>query len=354
MKFLYYKIERVLHAKLSKLVMTDITFFEDSAQFNVLGRSKVAGSSTKQMRHVIPYSFVSKLIEHLIVEPNSPQDAFANLVDILPIFTHTQQGFALTSEDLDSSPFKACSTPIKAAANRAMKGGGSITYLLSPGQAGAIGTPSKQAIASEKFQKENLTYIKAAMSEVYQIISSCDSNTAIIASEILSRFIFTISNQSQHVSFAKEGNTAPYEIRLYESPAEARRGKKDYTIVTARELKEMHIEEITKCIRIVNCEGARVKAAPKALSKLNSLINHYNVHKELNVDLIETYNKNNFELKLANHSNALLSYNKSIPTKGILFQKLETIISKHVAKILYSVFDLTALETYILRPMALT
>ena len=330
--------------------MTDITFFEDTAQFNVLGRTKVQGSSSKQMRHVIPYSFISKLIEHIIVTSLSPQESFSSLIDILPIFVHAQKGFALTAEDLASPPFKAHSSPIKASANRLMKTGGKITYLLSPGQKKLIGSPSKQQIAERDFPQQNLEYIKSKMQELSEIIGSCDSNTAIIASELLSRFIFSISNQSDNISFAKEGNTAPYEIRLYETIEAAAAAKKDYEVVTAKELKEMKVSNITKCIRLVNNEGARVKAAPKALDNLNKIIDHYVMHNELSVNLIKHYNKTNFKLKLANSSELLPDYNNNIPTSAISVQLIKAAISKHLAKILYNVFDLTALEQDILIP----
>lgn len=344
------QLERTLHAKLSHSVMTDITFFEDTAQFNVLGRTKVQGSSSKQMRHVIPYSFISKVIEHIVTTSLSPQESFSGLIDVLPIFVHAQKGFALTAEHLASSPFKALSSPIRASANRSMEIGGTTMYLLSPGQKKLLGTPSKQQIAAKGFPQQNLEYIKSEMQTFSEIIGSCDSNTAIIASELLSRFIFSISNQSDNISFAKEGNTASYEIRLYKTKKAAAAAKKDYEVVTAKELKEMKVNSITKCIRLVNNEGARVKAAPKSLDNLNKIIDHYVMHNELNVNLIKNYNKTNFKLKLANSSELLPGYNNDIPTSAISAQLIKTAISKHVAKILYNVLDLTALEQDILIP----
>ena len=327
-------LKDTLHTTLSKLVLTDITFFEEGGTFNVLGRPKVDGSSTKQMRHILPYSFVSKLIEHVVEKSISSHKTFTALANILPIFIQNQKGFAISSEDQPSSKMVG-------SANRAMKTEDTITYLLSPKKAKFFKNKSTKEAAEDNFYKHNLQYIKTALHEFCNTIKEQDSNTAIMASEILSRFIFSIFNQAKNTAFATEGNTAPYEIRLYGSPEEALAGKKeDYEVVTVRELKEKSAKDITKCIRLANSEGARVKAIPKALSALDDIIQTYQIKAKFDSNLIQEYNsKYNFTLKLANYETNLSLYNKSIDSKNI-----NELVEHHIAKLLYSVFDLTALE----------
>ncbi|KAI9919972.1 hypothetical protein PsorP6_015810 [Peronosclerospora sorghi] len=44
-----------------------------------------------------------------------------------------------------------------------------------------------------------------------------------------------------------------------------------------RELKHYDPNTISKCIRIVNCEGVKIKETPKALKILNDIVEEFNL-----------------------------------------------------------------------------
>lgn len=61
-------LEGIFDTKLDHDILTDVLINEknNSIAFNAVGRAKVIGSSKSQMRHVIPYKFIEKLIENKI------------------------------------------------------------------------------------------------------------------------------------------------------------------------------------------------------------------------------------------------------------------------------------------------
>ena len=64
--------------------------------------------------------------------------------------------------------------------------------------------------------------------------------------ETMAPFLFVLFNSADNVAFAKEGNTAKHEIRLYNTPEDAKKSAKDYEVITARELKQMDFSKVNK------------------------------------------------------------------------------------------------------------
>lgn len=345
-------LESILHVDLSNLILTDITFNGNVGTFTVVGRPQISGSSKKQLSHVIPYSFVKNLIEEVISKSHSPKELLSTLTNCLLIFAKKQQGYAIKSSDLQTTPYKSISSQVKKMSNRKISLQDEDIYLASPSKKSIFTTPTKKSKAKKDFSLYNIAYIKAGMKKFSEAIS--DHNTATMAAEALARFIFIIFNKSPYAAFHPIGNTANFELRLYDSSDDALQGNKNYEIVTARELEELfkaseknlEIAPLDLRIRAVNCEGSRVKETPKALQNLDSIIAHQYLFDECNEELIDKYNINyNFTLKLPNYKGDISAYNSPIT-----YESYKNQIPFHIAKLLYMVFGLQALENTVFVP----
>jgi len=305
--------ESILHVDLSDLVLTDITFKEEHGKLTVVGRPKVDGSATKQMRHVIPYSFVEHLIQSEINISTCPQEALKLLSKTILVFAKAQKGYAVSANDLETKPYNDI-LELPKIANRSISNNGNTVFLASPIKGGALKwTPVKRAKAETDFSIFNIKFIQQALDKFNHALESSDEYILNIASEALSRFIFIIFNKSKYAVFAKEGNTVSYELRLYKSEDSAFKAGKDYEVMTARELQSMNHDTINKCIRIVDCEGSKIRDIPKALKIINDIIFKYNMLLECDSASIATYNsKYNYQLKLSNADITIPEYNQEL------------------------------------------
>lgn len=202
-------------------------------------------------------------------------------------------------------------------------------------------------LAKKEYPVHNKTFISKAMELFAEAINETDENTATIACEALARFIFIVCSKGQNVSFANAGNTLRYEIRLYDDPEDAREANDNYSVVKSREVKHYDPNTISKCIRIVNCEGIKIKETPKALKILNDIIEEFNLFDEENDNLLKTYNsKHNTAIILSNYEEDISIYNAELTAKNYISD-----LCYHVAKQLYIVFDLKALEDIVFVPV---
>jgi hypothetical protein len=341
-------LEDAFHIKLSYKILTDINFDESIAQFTYIGRPDTGASKAQQMRHVIPFSFVKQLISGMIEDAKHPGEILDKLLIPSLAFTKMQKGFALTSSQLESEEYADIRQHAADQHNRSLARAEEQTYLFSPPKAAMFHTPNRKAQAEKDFSIAHTQYVKEALETLLEQVEK-DSNTNIIASEILTRLMFTIFNSSENTCFAEEGNTLIYEIRLYEDVDSATNqpNKADYDIITARELQVMiEKRQVTKDslngrIRIVDCEGSKVREINKALKAINKIC----ASQEDNSDDIKTYNeKYNYQLKLSN-CDITHNYNKAITNTDY-----STSSSYHIAKLLYGSFDLKALEDIVFAP----
>ncbi|MDP5083349.1 MAG: hypothetical protein NWP61_03810 [Rickettsiaceae bacterium] len=332
--------------KLSDLVLTDITFKNEHGKLTVVGRPQVEGSATKQMRHIIPYSFVKMLIQSQITDSTCPQEVFTLLSKTILLFANSQNGYAVSSKNLEAESYNDIAE-LRDISNRSMSSDDGTIFLASPTKADALKwTPKKLAKAKVDFSIFNTKFIKEALDKFGQALKHSDDNTFNIAAEALARFIFIIFNKNVHSAFAKEGNTANYELRLYPSNDSALKAGNDYKVVKARELKAMAPMAINECLRIVECEGSKVKETPKALKSIDNIILNYNMFAEINVELLDLYNrKYNYQLNLANYDTDISKYNQALTKLNYT-----TLVPYHLAKLLYVVFDLKALEKIVVVP----
>lgn len=340
-------LESVLHLDLQNSLLTDIVFSEEGGSLTVVGRTKLDGTS-KQLNHVIPVSFIKNLIDITIKSSFSPKLALNFLSKQLVLLSQNQTGFAITSKQLERDEYSEIVQVVPNVYDRQLRTSLDNVFLFSPGKKSKLfKTPTKQKIAKKLYPIHNKAFISKAMELFSEAISSTDENTATIACEALARFMFITCSKGKNISFASTGNTLHYEIRLYEDPNEAKVASDNYVVVKSRELTNLEPEEISKCIRIVNCEGSKIKETPKALDALNNIVEWFNIFDEISAELFKTYNsKYNSVIALSNSASDISDYNDSLTEENY-----DSIIYHHVAKLLYLAFDLKALENIVFAPV---
>ncbi len=374
---IYEFLERTLHIKLSKHFLTDVTISTSGTdnELIVVGRPQIDGTS-KQHRHVIPFSFITKLIESAVQKATTPKELLNLLKDKIKVFIYNQKGFAIKSSDLATPDYVEIAARMEEsdAADRCLtfKSPGTpdaeTVLLASPGKADRLfTTPTKKDKAAAEYGSYNLSYVEAALSKLSDAI--LDPNTATIATQALSRFIFILFNKSPYTCFAEEGHSQNFEIRLYESETAAANPSKnlcrvltpielahhlatisgtDYSTITPEELISVNHWHLDKCIRIVNCEGNKIRLIPDALKILNDIVIHYNLLEQYDARLIAEYNdEKNFELKLLNHIGEPLIYNANLVNNELI----QNNIAAQIAKLLYLAFDLKAPEKLVYYPV---
>lgn len=333
-------LEEAFHSQSSNKVLTDINFTQPgSASFIALGRPKTEHGK-KQLRHVIPFSFVKNLISGMIEHSLSANEALKKLIPVGLVFAKMQTGFALSSKQLEAAEYSAIRERADGKHFRSTTDGKTTTFFLSPSKESVFPTPGKKALAAKAFSVAHTSYVKKVLEDILQEIEH-DPNTNIITSEILTRLILGIFNSAKNTCFAPEGNSSIKEIRVYDNPEECSKAGKDYEVFTARELQtrlETEPEDLNNCIRIVNCEGARVREIAKAIKLLDQIYSD-SINLAARKKLISEYRQYNYPLKLANCETPE-EYNAEISYKENYHQAAIT----HLAKLLYSSFDLKALE----------
>ena len=74
----------------------------------------------------------------------------------------------------------------------------------------------------------------------------------------------------------------------------------NYSTTTPELLISENHWRLDKCIRIVNCEGYKIRLIPDALKILDEIVIKYNLFDRYEASLITEYNdEKNFELKLS-------------------------------------------------------
>lgn len=339
-------LESILHLDLQNSLLTDIVFSEEGSSFTVVGRTKLDGTS-KQLNHIIPVSFIKNLIDITIKNSKNPKLALKLLSQQLIVLAQSQEGFSITSEQLEKQEYSKIAKIAPSIFDRQITANSFNTMLFSPGKQSLLfKTPTKHKIAKKLYPLHNKIFISKAMELFAEALSSSDENTATIACEALARFIFIVCSKGKNISFASEGNTLHYEIRLYDDADDASQGNDKYSVVKSRELVDLDSDIISGCIRIVNCEGIRIKEIPKALSILNEIIKWHNLFEETTDDLLEKYNiQYNSIITLSNSTEDISPYNAKLTEKNYT-----TILYHHIAKQLYLAFDLKALEDVVFVP----
>lgn len=333
----------VLHVDIQNSILTDIVFSEGGGELTVVGRASIDGSS-KQMNHIIPVLFIKNIINTAVIESNSPFDVMKLLSDKIIVLARNQKGFAISSEKLETPEYSKIAEASEGIHDRSLSTQEGTVYFFSPGKQALLFTsPGKQSKAREEYSLHNAEFLNRAMELFAEAIN--DHNTATIACEALSRFIFIMCSKGENISFAKEGNTLPYEIRAYNDD-DAMNDLNNYRVLQPRELVGADPEIVGGCIRIVNCEGARIKSIPKALKTLDNIIFKFNMFENVNIETITNYNNNHNNLiNLANYEGDISLYNTPVSVENY-----KIALCHHIAKQLYLAFDLKALEDIVFVP----
>lgn len=331
-------LKGAIHYKLPNTLLADIT----GSSLTVVGRAKIPGTKN-QLCHIIPVVFIKEMVETVIKETAQNQELLEKLSLILTTAAKSQSGFAVSSSNFELVEYNNIASKIESCANRVLNLEKENIFLVSPSkQKTLFSTPKKMQKAANEFQEYNSRFIKLALSKLSELVQ--DDNTALIVSELLTRYIFSLPNSGKNTVFAPEGNTARYEIRLYEYQEDAENGNKDYEIFTAQELKKMPREFLSKYIRIVDSEGANIKSYVKALTQLKNILISLDDQSLFTDDCKLTYD--NKPIKLANYEGDLSEYNNYI----IINECVQNQVSFHIAKNLYQAFDLKALENLVFVP----
>lgn len=336
-------LEKILAQSLVPNVLTDILLStETENKFASVGRPPVEGSSKKQMRHVIPYTLTKELIDLIVSKAPSATNLLDGLMKSIVEFLH-HDGLCLTESALMVTPLKKVKDTVVQSSKRVLQTDQDNYYLLDHAIE-SLFTPNTKKQASLDYKQKQAEFVTIALNTLKTAI--LDNNTKLLASEALTRFMFTLFNKKAHAAFPEEGNTLNYEIRLYESALEAKKGGKGFEVMTSWEIAEK-LEQagsstaLNGRIRIVDNEGFKVKESIKALSLLDTIIKKYNAKVDNSNDLGNYNLKYNFKLKLTNSAPQLTlkPYNTTLTVEN-----LKTTTHYHIAKILYRIFDFKPLE----------
>ncbi|MFU7502958.1 MAG: hypothetical protein ACE1S7_06115 [Candidatus Tisiphia sp.] len=367
--YVYKFLEHLFKINMSQDALVDIIINEDinDNQILIVGRPKLLGSSTKQMRHVTPYTFIEKAIKERITTTDKPKGYKSYINDILetvkPIIK-SKDGICLTTEQYlklvanstlqieEQETFKFSTTSRE---YYLIYDENIITQFINCNDFSQNEKDKAKTDFSSKFSKYTTYGIRYLIEE---ILDPKDINTITMTCEGIARIILTLFNQDKYAAFPEEGNSLLEEIRVYKNKDVAKKAvtlkleQQKYIIKTHAEITKGLFPEIKKkydeCIRIVNNEGAIVKRAAKALDIINSLVSS----KQDTDDLTEEtrkqqdqYNtKYDFSIKIGSVNLPNSKYN----TKIDFDNNLHDIFQFHVAKHLYSVFDFKPLETKVL------
>jgi len=356
---IYNFLATVLKTDVSSNVLVDVELGKaDDHQLIILGRPPVLGSSTKQMRHVTPYSFVEHVIKSRINNADSKTVMLKDLAEPIKLFTYSQKGICLLESQYQKFKDSIKSTTddffyIKMATAR------NIYYFIDQAE---IPLEWKTTTILNSIDKENAKssyvpklqkFVNYAINHLQEAIQ--DENTIGIACEALARFILTLFNQKLYTAFPEEGNTLPYEIRLYKSEQDAKAPKgKEWVALTHAEIETKsrnatEYMQLSKKLRIVNNEGSTVTKTIKSLGAIEEIIEQYNALLSTDAAIKEYNTKYNSILKILSipvfPKTEYDKYNKTLTKSNIT-----SLCHYHIAKHLYFVFDFKSLEEKVFVP----
>ncbi|HJD63433.1 hypothetical protein [Candidatus Tisiphia endosymbiont of Nedyus quadrimaculatus] len=368
---LYTFIENLFKMDMSQDVLVDIVINDDLTnpcdnRTTIVGRPKVLGSATKQMRHVTPYSFIEAAIKAKIEITEKSHGYYSyidSIVENIKPLIKSKKGICLTADQYS-----------KLVSNITLQGKKSEIFKLSTTSNEYYLISHNKLIEQFKncndFPQDEKDKAETDFSTKFEkyitygieyltgkILDSEDINTITIVCEGIARIILTLFNQDKYAAFPEEGNSMLGEIRIYKDKDAANKPlKQKYEVFSHQEItKEISTLPIKTAIarydlhiRIVDNEGPTVKRVAKVLKIINSLVSSKIFDKE-NVEDIKyqkEYNeKYNFTVNDPNLT-CRDKYNEDIDIKNNLMD----IFQYHVAKHLYSVFDFKPLEKNILAP----
>lgn len=319
--------ENLFKTSISENALADISINKN--KIKIVGRPKL-NNSNKQMRHIIPYSFIENMIKLQVIAKEDFKDLLNIFAENMKLFIYDSEGICLTNDEYNYlKTFNNIKYDYKL--EKENNNNESI-YLIEPKNE-SIDTIKKHIIINDKhkilYREKKQKFIKYLIKYITKEINNI--NTLNMISEIVARFILTLFNLKKHMSFPEEGNTLNYEIRI-ENDKDVKSVSHFYISKNIDYLKDNN----NIIIRIVNNEGYIVKRTSKALKLLNDIIGN-NYTGLFDKKLINNYNnKFNSEIYIDDFE-CLETFNKNITED--MFN-----LEYHIAKHLYFVFDYKKLE----------
>lgn len=370
---IYKFLENLFKINMSQDTLVDIIISDDENdnQIIIVGRSKMLGSATKQMRHVTPYSFIEKAIKEAITATEAGADYISyikNIVETIKPLIKSKDGICLTSdqysklrsnitlqsEDREEFTFSTISREQK-------KNDYHLIYnellIREFNNSDNFSTDEKKE-AANGFQIKFEKYINHGINYLTEkILDPRDANTITITCEGIARIILTLFNQDKYAAFPEEGNSLLEEIRLYNTQDDAKEaGKLPLHKQKQQKLFEVkYHNEITQeindnkqydlRIRIVDNEGSNTKKTAEALYIINSLVSSklYGSYTKEDSQYQQYNNQYNYIVRIKDIDTNI--YNQQIDNDN-----LANIFHYHAAKHLYTVFDFKPLELNVLAP----
>lgn len=358
--YAYKFLKELLETDISPDVLVDIMVdSKDDTKITIVGRPKVLGSSTRQMRHVISYSSVKDAIKSAVKvkERGGYMSYVENMVEqvMIPLIM-SKEGVCLTDKqysDLKKSKVIPDEHDELKLTTETKKGQRNKYHLMCDKE--IIETIKNKKVFREGEMRKARTdfnarlrkYINHGVDYLTDGLAEEDINTITMMCEGIARIILTMFNQDKYAAFPEEGNTLSEEIRLYKSQDDAKQPKADiFDVLLHDEITQEIVGGYNLRIRIVNNEGYIVKRTAHALSTLNSLLNvtSYNFDVQEAQKYLNYYN-NRYDFAIRTHDQDLNNYNQKIGEDN-----LNNALYYHVAKHLYAVFDFKPLEASVLAP----
>lgn len=324
-------LQHIVGAYMSSKSLIDINLNLENTKFSIsiVGRPEVTGSSTKQMRHVSPFSFSTSIISTVIEQAGiNAATLFEYLKVSLMSFIRYDHGVCIEEEYYTKLCDELGHKPDVYILQTTSK-----KYYLLDEKNSVLYLDRIDYNPSSQYKQKKEKFVKHALDLLQTKLSNNDDdNTFIIASEAIARLIMTLYNTKPYAAFPDEGNSISEEIRVYDSIGDAKnpqKAKKPPTVFTQKQFCEIPTEklkEYDKRIRLVDNEGYVIRTVLEALKLLDDIARK----KDLNLDYQEQ----------------LGQYNKKIKALSIfpLIDINNESLGQHVAENLYRAFDFKPLE----------
>lgn len=319
--------ENLFGIKFSESLLIDISMEEN--KFNRIGRPKL-NKGNKQMRHVIPISFIDNMIQSYIINKEDYKDLLNALAENIQLFIYENEGICLHEKDYNK--IKNIDNNIKYNYKLRNKINNEHIYIIEPGNVYLF---KKYMLINEEhkrlYKEKKTNFIKYVIKQITKEIENMHAVKNITNLFVI--FIYILFNTRENISFPEEGNTLNYKIRLEEI------NNKNYQIVSnlyiEKNIDNLKYNDNIK-IRIVNNEGSVVRTTNLALNCLNDILGN-SITGLIDDKTMKNYNKKyNNDIFIDNN-------NLEIFNKCLNLENLDN-IKYHIAKHLYFVFDYKKLE----------
>lgn len=326
-----------------------------------VARPKVTMSYTQQGRHVVPYAFMEWALQSILTNMPENTDServmeyiVSSLLKLLFVMIRERDGAAIPSSVIKDD--KALQE-VLAYSSKVIKDEGQMTFLVSPSKK-TVKLKKLSEVSQQNYNEEFKLFTHSIINKLMES-SKGQSNARTIIIEDLVAQVLIEYNKALGTTYPKEGNSRPFEIRLYPNKKSATDKSENYSLVSIQEIKaRLDLgEDLNGKIRLVNCQGPDIVRSKKIFTMLSEMLSciafgemfgqdpQIATDKKLK-DIIDEYNKEyaknvvvltNFTTVQANE--LMSEYIAPISTPP----KMSEVVNQ-IAKNLFFLFDYKALE----------